>query len=106
VVVGWHFRCVFLAFTLTMVGAVLILFVESNDLGGVRDRYRDPETKQWQYFDGCDGEIEKLKFASLIRCIYWAAMTVTTVGYGDMHPCTPMGQVGFFFFLIRWRCMY
>ena len=31
-------------------------------------------------------------FTSIPRSIYWAVVTLTTVGYGDMSPHTPMGQ--------------
>lgn len=31
-------------------------------------------------------------FTSLPRSIYWAIVSITTVGYGDMYPHTPLGQ--------------
>jgi len=38
-------------------------------------------------------EGEENGFTSIPRGIYWAIVTLTTVGYGDISPKTPFGQV-------------
>lgn len=37
-------------------------------------------------------ESKEAGFTSIPRSIYWAIITITTVGYGDIAPITPMGQ--------------
>jgi len=32
-------------------------------------------------------------FTSIPKAIYWAIVTITTVGYGDIAPTTPLGQM-------------
>ena len=38
-------------------------------------------------------EGESSGFTSIPRSIYWAIVTMTTVGYGDIAPQTPLGQL-------------
>ena len=38
-------------------------------------------------------EGEQNGFSSIPQSIYWAIVTVTTVGYGDVSPHTPMGKL-------------
>ncbi|MDP1557135.1 MAG: ion transporter [Hyphomonas sp.] len=56
------------ALTLVYVSAVLLYFVEG--VGGAQQE----------------------AFASIPRAIWWAVATLTTVGYGDVYPITPLGR--------------
>ena len=38
-------------------------------------------------------EGEASGFTSIPRSVYWAIVTLTTVGFGDITPQTPLGQV-------------
>src|SRR5690606_11686465 len=42
-------------------------------------------------------------FESIPHAIYWAVVTITTVGYGDVSPITSMGK---FFSIIVMLCGY
>jgi voltage-gated potassium channel len=39
-----------------------------------------------------EGEIQPDKFGS-IRALWWAVVTLTTIGYGDVYPMTPAGKI-------------
>ena len=44
------------------------------------------------FVEGVGGEHQD-GFASIPRAIWWAIATLTTVGYGDVYPVTPLGRM-------------
>ncbi len=40
-----------------------------------------------------EGSVQPAKFGSIPRALWWSLVTLTTIGYGDVTPVTPLGKV-------------
>lgn len=47
-----------------------------------------------------ENEAQPTTFASVFHCLWWAVITLTTVGYGDVYPVTLGGRIFTFFVLL------
>ena len=79
-------------FFFTTLGVILfgsvIFFLESGAYVVSKD-FPSGEYVRWNFNHS---EKEKSPFVSILVSCYWAVVTSTTVGYGEMHPTSPMGR--------------
>ena len=47
-----------------------------------------------------EDEVQPDKFGSIFHCLWWAMVTLTTVGYGDVYPITVGGRIFTVFVMI------
>ncbi|CAE7798767.1 KCNA2, partial [Symbiodinium microadriaticum] len=66
----------------------IIYFVESGTYV-VNEDFPEGEYVRWNFNHS---EKEKSPFVSILVACYWAVVTSTTVGYGELHPTSPLGR--------------
>ncbi len=40
-----------------------------------------------------EGAVQPQQFGSIPRALWWSVVTLTTIGYGDVTPVTPLGKM-------------
>ncbi|KAJ1954872.1 hypothetical protein EC988_002198 [Linderina pennispora] len=75
---------VMLVIAIVLLTACFLMFFSENDT-------LDVGSGQWMRKNR--GVVEVSPFQNVFYCLYWGFVTVTTVGYGDLTPVSPWGQV-------------
>jgi len=73
----------------TVFGAIINIFEATTS------SYSDITGDIGEYLgaNGRDAETHDMCFGTIIRGYWWAFVTMTTVGYGDCYPVTPVGKM-------------
>ena len=53
----------------------------------------DEDKKKWFYTDKSSDPGKESPFQSIPHTLWWSIVTMTTVGYGDTFPITPLGKM-------------
>ena len=80
---------VMLVIASTVFGAIINIFEATTS------SYSDITGDIGEYLgaNGRDAETHDMCFGTIIRGYWWAFVTMTTVGYGDCYPVTPVGKM-------------
>ncbi|CAG8614699.1 19582_t:CDS:2 [Gigaspora margarita] len=71
------------AVIIIIVSSVFIYYAERGEFNNTNQTwYRVNENGQW----------ERSPFQSVVHCFWWSVVTITTTGYGDVVPVTPVGK--------------
>mmetsp|Transcript_24375 Transcript_24375/g.96030 ORF Transcript_24375/g.96030 Transcript_24375/m.96030 type:complete len:410 (+) Transcript_24375:280-1509(+) len=85
----------FILFMFGIVAGSVMYFIETAFC------YYDESTDTWIYNSFISADDEATSFQNIMISVYWAFVTVTTVGYGDTFPVTFVGRlVGAFVLLL------
>jgi voltage-gated potassium channel len=41
----------------------------------------------------CERQAQPEAFGSIVRALWWGLISLTTIGYGDVYPITPIGKL-------------
>ncbi|CAE7629128.1 Kcna3, partial [Symbiodinium microadriaticum] len=78
----------FFAMLLVILFAAIIFILEQGEFV-VNEDFPDGAYVRW---DALKSEKEESPFKSILVSCYWAIVTTTTVGYGDLYPTSPIGR--------------